>query len=209
MSKPVILIGNGGHAGVLTDILLQQHRPIIGFTSPKKQKNSFGIDYLGTDEIVDSYNRLDIELVLCIGSINIPYIRAKMFNQFKAKGYTFASVIDQSAIISPYTKLGEGIQIMKGAVTEPFVEIADNTIINTLSSINHDCKIGKHCHLSPGTTVSGNVKIGDLTHIGTGSTIIQNVQIGSEVLIGAGSVVLRSLRDKSKVFGVPAKEVKK
>lgn len=207
MNKPLILIGSGGHAAVLMDILLQQHRSIIGFTAPENQENRLGIPYLGTDEVIDSYNQLDVELVLCLGSTNIPYVRAQMFNQFKEKGYKFASVIHESAVISPYTILGEGVQIMAGTVTEAFAEIADNTIVNTSSSINHDCRVGKHCHIAPGTTLSGNVIVGDLTHIGTGSTVIQNVQIGSRVLIGAGSLVLRTIKDNRKAFGVPAKEV--
>lgn len=207
MSKPVILIGNGGHAAVLTEILLQHKRTIIGFTAPENQENRYGIPYLGPDYVIDSYNPIDIDLVLCIGSINVSPIRQLIFNNYKEKEYTFTSVIHQSAVISTYASLGEGVQIMAGSVIEAFASIADNTIVNTSSSINHDCRIGKHCHISPGTTLSGNVTIGDLTHIGTGATVIQNVQIGSQVLIGAGSLVLRSIKDKSKAFGVPAKEV--
>lgn len=206
-NKPVILIGNGGHASVLTDILLQQKRFIIGFTAPDNQKNRFGIPYLGSDDVIDTYNKNDINLVLGLGTIAVSTVRASMFQKFKEKGYTFSSVIHQSAVISPYCMLGEGVQVMAGTVIEAFVEIADNTIINTSSSVNHDCRIGKHCHIAPGTTLSGSVTVGDLTHIGTGSMVIQNVQIGSQVLIGAGSLVLQSLGDNRKAFGVPAKEV--
>ncbi|WP_188114533.1 acetyltransferase [Paenibacillus sp. B2(2019)] len=207
MSKPVILIGNGGHAAVITDILLQQKRSIMGFTAPEKQENRFGLSYLGTDKVIDSYNISDIELVLCLGSIGVPYIRADIFQQFKTKGYTFSSVIHRNAIISPYSKLGEGVQIMASAVIESFASVADNTIINTSSSINHDCSVGSSCHIAPGVTLSGSVIVGDLTHIGAGSTIIQNVQIGSQVIIGAGSLVLQTIKDRSKAYGTPAKEV--
>jgi len=206
-NKPVILIGNGGHASVLTEILLLKNYSVIGFTAPEHQDNLYGIPYLGTDDEIEKYDNEEIELVLGIGSVNVSSIREKLFNQFKDKGYTFSSVIHQNAIISTYAILNEGVQIMAGAVIEAFAEIADNTIINTSSSINHDCRIGKHCHISPGATLSGNVTVGDLTHIGTGSTIIQNVQIGSRVLIGAGSLVLQNIKDYSKAFGVPAKEV--
>nr|WP_205516929.1 acetyltransferase [Paenibacillus sp. SYP-B3998] len=203
-NKPVILIGNGGHAAVLTDILLQQHRSIIGFTAPEDQENRFGLPYLGNDDAINSFNNAHIELVLCLGTIGA---RAKIFQQFKEKDYTFSSVIHQSSVTSPYSTLGEGIQVMANTVIETFVIVADNTIINTSASINHDCRIGRHCHIAPGATLSGNVTVGDFTHIGAGSTVIQNVQIGSQVLIGAGSLVLKTLKDGSKAFGVPAKEV--
>lgn len=207
MNKPVILIGNGGHASVLTDILLQENRSIIGFTAPEKQKNRFGFPYLGDDQIIDSYNSDDIELVLGLGSINVTHVRADIFNEFKQKGYRFASIIHRSAVVSPFSILGEGVQLLGGTVTEAFSEIADNTIVNTSTSINHDCRIGKHCHISPGSTLSGGVIVGEKTHIGTGATVIQYVEIGSQVLIGAGSLILHSIKDNSKAFGVPAKEV--
>lgn len=206
-NKPVILIGNGGHAAVLTDILLQKNHPIIGFTAPEYQENRFGLPYIGTDEIIGTYSCTDIELVLCLGSVSMSTTRKRIFNRLKEKGYRFASVIHQSAVISTYATLGEGVQIMANSVIEAFAKIADNTIINTSSSINHDCRIGKHCHIAPGTILSGSVNVGDVTHIGTGSAVIQDVQIGSHVLIGAGSLVLQSIKDNSKAFGVPAKEV--
>lgn len=207
MNKPVIIIGNGGHSIVLIDILLKQKRTIIGFTAPGNQENRLGITYLGTDDIIYSFGKNDIELVLGLGSINVSNVRAKIFSEFKEKGYTFSNVIHPSAIISPYSTVGEGVQIMAGTVTEAFSEIADNTIINTSAIINHDCRIGKHCHIAPGSTLSGNVTVGDLTLVGTGSTVIQNVQIGSQVLIGAGALVLYDIKNNSKAFGVPAKEV--
>ncbi len=206
-NKPIIMIGNGGHAAVLTEILLQQNRKIMGFTAPDGGNNRFGLPYLGPDEFIYTIKANDIDLVLGIGTVDNSSKRSEMFTLFKQRGYTFASVFHESAIISPHAKLGEGLQILENVVIQPFADIADNTIINTSSIISHDCRIGSHCHIAPGAVLSGNVKIGNMTHIGTGSTIIQNVRIGKNVLIGAGSLVLKSISDNSKAFGSPAKEV--
>ncbi|MGG3563599.1 acetyltransferase [Neobacillus rhizosphaerae] len=206
-NKPIIMIGNGGHASVLTEILLQQKRNIKGFTAPKDQENRFNLPYLGEDKVIYKYNPDEIELVLGIGSINVSRKREEIFNQYKQQGFFFASVIHNSAIISPTVKTGEGLQIMANVVIQPFVEIDDNTIINTSTSIDHESRIGKHCHLAPGSTLSGNVSIGNSTHVGTGSIFIQNVKIGNNVLIGAGSLVITSINDNCKAYGVPAKEV--
>lgn len=207
MNKPVILIGNGGHAAVLAEILIESGREIIGFTAPEKQQNRYCIPYIGTDEAIKTYSSKKIELVLGLGSVTVSNIRMDIFNEFNQEGFTFTSVIHKSAIISPYANLGEGVQIMAGVILQSFAKIADNTIINTASSIDHDCFIGGHCHIAPGVTFSGGVNIGDSTHIGTGTTVIQNVRIGSHVLIGAGSLVLNDIRDHCKAFGVPTKEV--
>jgi sugar O-acyltransferase (sialic acid O-acetyltransferase NeuD family) len=207
MNKPIILIGNGGHSAVLTEILLQQNRTIIGFTATELQENRLGLSYLGTDDIISTFHTTDIELVLGIGSVNVSSLRATIFNHFKQKGYTYASVIHEKAIVSPYAHLGEGVQLMAGSIIQSFTTIADNTIVNTSSSVDHDCYIGSHCHIAPGSTLSGSITVGSGTHIGAGVVIIQNVTIGSQVLIGAGSLVLKSVNDYGKVYGVPAKEV--
>lgn len=204
---PVIIIGNGGHAKVLVDILLSQKRHIIGFTTPSKEDNPYDIPYIGNDEAIISYSPEEVELVNALGSTRNMTARKRVYNFFRLEGYTFTRVISPNSIISKHVDLGEGVQIMAGAVVQPFVNIADNTIINTAVSIDHDCIVGQHCHIAPGTTMSGAVTVGDSTHIGTGTTIIQNVDIGSNVLVGAGSVVLNDIKNGRKAYGVPAKEV--
>ncbi|MCJ8007607.1 acetyltransferase [Lederbergia wuyishanensis] len=198
-NRPVIIIGNGGHAGVLTEILIQQNRTIIGFTAPEKQGNRFGISYLGSDEIINTYDCEEIELILGIGSVNVTEIRAIKFKEFKEKGFNFATVIHESSIISPSAILGEGVHVMAGSVIQSFVNISDNTIINTSSSIDHDSYIGKHSHIAPGAILSGGVKVGELSHIGAGSIIIQNIQIGSHVMVRAGVLVKQHVPDHSKI----------
>lgn len=207
MNKPLIILGNGGHASVLTEILLAQEYRIIGFTTPTCEYNHFGLNYLGTDEIIYKYNPAEVELVLGIGMLKPSSSREKMFIHFKESGYSFNSVIHPSAIISPSAQLSEGVQIMAGVIIQTCATIADNTIVNTGAIIDHDSQIGAHVHIAPGTKISGAVQIGNSTHIGTGTTIIQGIHIGEKCLIGAGAVVVKNIADNVKAFGVPAKEV--
>lgn len=207
MNKPIIIIGNGGHASVLAEILLAQGEKILGFTAPTIEKNFFSLPYLGIDEIIQNYQVSDVELVLGLGMIQPTPLREKIFNHFRDKGYQFKSVIHPSAIIAPSVKLGHGIQIMAGAIVQTNTTIADNTIINTGALIDHDCHIGPQIHIAPGTKISGNVHIQEGTHIGTGATIIQGIHIGTNCLIGAGAVVVKNIKNNVKAFGVPAKEV--
>lgn len=82
MSKPVIILGNGGHAAVLTEVLLMLDRDILGFTAPEYQGNHYSIPYLGTDECIDQYSPNEVELVLGIGTVHINQIREKIYKQF-------------------------------------------------------------------------------------------------------------------------------
>lgn len=201
------MLGNGGHASVLTEILLAHGKEIIGFTAPAAEENHFGLAYLGTDDVILQYKPIEVELVLGLGMLGPLSVREKIFHWLKEQGYSFSSVIHPSAIISSSVKLGKGAQIMAGAIIQTSVIVADNTIINTGAIIDHDCKIGAHVHIAPGTKISGAVQIGNSTHIGTGTTIIQGIEIGDGCLIGAGSVVVKNIKSYAKAFGVPAKEV--
>ncbi|MFP3917202.1 acetyltransferase [Lysinibacillus telephonicus] len=207
MNKPIIILGNGGHSSVLTEILIAQNREIIGFTSPQKEENQFDLPYLGQDEVIFQFDSKEIELVLGIGSVAVTAIRQNLFHHFNKENYIFSNVIHPSAIIAPSVKLGRGIQIMAGVIIQTNTFIDDNTIVNTGSKIDHDCYIGSHVHIAPGTTISGGVKIGASSHIGAGSTIIQQIDIGSGCLIGAGSVVVKNIGNRVKAIGVPAREV--
>lgn len=207
MSKLLIIIGNGGHASVLTETLLAQGEKIIGFTAPNEEVNAFQLCYLGKDDAVLQYDPHEIELVLGIGMVGPNSLRAKIYEYFAQLGYQFKSIIHPTAIIAPTVILGKGVQMMAGTIAQTNVKIADNTIINTGAQLDHDCLIGQHVHIAPGTVLSGAVTIGEGTHIGTSATIIQNVTIGQHCLIGAGAVVIRDIADNKVAYGVPAKEV--
>ncbi|MFC4768239.1 acetyltransferase [Effusibacillus consociatus] len=210
MSLPVIVLGGGGHAKVLLDTLLIQNISVLGFTDPKPEvvlNHVLGIQFLGNDDVVGDYHPDSLGLVNGLGSLRVPVARKRLFDQFKDRGYSFASVIHPSAVIARDVVLSEGIQIMAGAVIQPGSSIGKNTIINTKASVDHDCVIGEHAHLAPGVTLSGGVHVGDGVHIGTGATVIQGVRIGNNSIIGAGALVLKEVPEGVTVVGVPAKEV--
>lgn len=205
-NQPIIIIGNGGHAKVLTECLLLQNRKIIGFLDKVDSINQYGIPYLGDDSKINTYNPKHIQLVNGIGSTSNLKLRKEIFLKFKQMGFEFTTVIHPSSIISTYSLVSEGVQILAGAILQPFSKIGQNSIINTKASIDHDCIIGGHCHIAPGVCISGNVIVKDESHIGTGACIIQNITIGKRAVIGAGSVVLNDISDGKKAYGVPCKE---
>lgn len=208
MNKPVIIIGNGGHATVLVEILIAQEKEIIGYTDLKEEQSVVNLKYLGTDDVItEGYDAEKVELVLGLGTVSASVTRKNLFEYFESRGFKFASIIHPTAILSPSTKIGQGVQILSGVILQANVSICDNSIINTGSIIDHDCHIGKHVHIAPGATLSGGVQIGDNCHIGVGTSIIQSVSIGNETTIGAGSVVVKDIGIGKTAYGVPAKEV--
>ena len=192
MSKPLIIIGSGGHASVLVDAIFLLKRKIIGATTINDAKKKFPVEIIGNDDVLEKYFPAEIELVNGLGQLPNSNLREKIFRTYKSMNYNFMTLIHPGAIIATNVKLSEGVQIMAGAVIQSGVIIGSNSIINTKVSIDHDSTIGKNCHIAPGVTICGNVNIEDNSFIGAGSTIIQNLHIPESSIIPAGTVLIKT-----------------
>ena len=212
MSLPVLVLGGGGHAKVLIDALLATSIVVAGIIDPDPLLTGarvLGVPVLGGDAVVKEFPSGEVLLVNGLGSVALPLRRKQLFEQFKEQGYRFATVIHPSAVISSYAEMGEGVQVMAGALIQAGCRIGINAIINTRASVDHDCIIGDHVHVAPGATLSGGVVIGNISHIGTAATVVQGIRIGEASIVGAGAVVLKNVSAGTTVVGVPAKVIGK
>lgn len=211
-SQSLLILGAGGHASVLVDILLRHERKILGIVSPDKgsDRRVFnGLKRYGSDDDVSLFSKDSILLVNGIGSLPKNSLRSQLYQQFDMKGYQFETVIAQSAIVSEYAELGQGVQIMERAIINSGAKIGNNTIINTGAIIEHDCIIGAHNHIAPGVVLSGQVVTAEHVHIGTGANIMQCVSIGDHTVIGMGAAVYKNVPSGHIVYGCRMKMSKK
>lgn len=203
MNKPVIVLGAGGHASVLVDMLRQLEVDILGIVSKEKPSENgifSGIPWYKNDEDVLIFDKSTVLLVNGIGSMPGNEIRYKVHSKFKQLGYGFYSVISPKAIVSSFITLAEGIQIMPGCIVNTNVSVGEATILNSGAIIEHDCKIGNHNHIAPGAVLSGSVITEDFVHIGTGAQVIQGMRIGERTLVGAGATVTRNLDSNKTLY---------
>jgi UDP-perosamine 4-acetyltransferase len=212
--KEIILLGAGGHASVVLNILKQYDNiDIIGFTDlnyPALKKYK-GHKILGTDKkLSDIYkNNQATHAFISLGSTCNNQLRKNLFNIIIDLGYKSLNIIHKNSVIAENIKLGTGNLISSGVNINPDVIIGNNNIINTGSIIEHGTKIGDHVHVAPGSILAGNVKVGNLSHIGLGARVIEGINIGKNCLIGAGAVIIEDVPDNSVVVGVPGEIIKK
>lgn len=207
---PHIVVGGGGHARVLIMALRQLRVDVVGVTDadPARHGESVAdVPVLGGDDALADYDRSCVLLVNGIGSTGDATPRRAAFARLRENGFRFASVVHPAAFCEEGGTLGEGVQVMAGAVVQTGTRIGANTIVNTRAAIDHDCLIGAHCHVAPGAVLAGGATVGRGSHIGAGATVIQEIAIGAGALVAAGSVVVEDVCPGVVVAGVPAREI--
>lgn len=146
--------------------------------------------------------------VVCIGGEH-GYARFKTSEKLKEKGIKPLSLVSKYGLLDKLDSCGEGIQVMPGAIAHKFTSIGRQCILNTNSTVDHECKLGDGVHVMGGASIAGRVEIGDFSTVGTNATILPNIVIGKNVYIGAGAVVTKNVEDHTVVVGVPAKPINK
>ncbi|MNW44198.1 putative acetyltransferase EpsM [compost metagenome] len=203
----VVVIGGGGHAKVVIDILQSADTyEIVGFTDNSDQQSCLcGVPYLGNDTVLpELLNKGVSSFIVGLGDNKI---RKILFEKIRTAGFMPVNAISPFAHISPHAKIGQGVAVMAGAVVNPCVIIKDNVIVNTLSGIDHDCVIESHAHIAPGTSLTGCVSVGEGAFVGAGSKIVPGIKIGEWSIIGAGAVVISDILPEITVAGVPAHKI--
>ena len=176
MNKKVVIIGAGGHAKVISEIVELNGDMLIGFLDDTKKESKVIGTTNDINKILNSDN--DIKFIIGIGNNKV---RNDIFKAHPQIDYYTA--IHPRAVISKSAIIGKGSAIMANAVINANSIIDENCIINTGTIVEHDCKIENGAHLSYRVTVGSESKIGE------GVLIDRNVKINDYEKISIGEIV--------------------
>lgn len=197
---PLILFGAGGHGKVVADAAAGSWR-VLGFIDDARTGEHGGYPILGTQKALE---KLKKEGAHCIVSIGDCAARAKVQQMLEDMGFSLATVIHPSAVVSKSARIGAGSAILAQVSVGPDAVLGKGCVVNTCASVDHDCAVGDYTHIAPGAHVAGGVTIGAQTFVGIGSSVREYCSIGSHVIVGAGAAVVTDFGDAVTVLGVPA-----
>lgn len=209
----VLVIGAGGHAKVVVELLRALQRRVHGLTDMNPHLvNSFieGVPVIGDDSIIESMSPREIVLANGLGAV--PKVRdlsepnpgtgprRRVFQKLSSI-FCFPALIHPSAVVAATAKVAEGAQIMARVLLQPSSAIGRNAIVNSSASIDHDCYVGDHAFIAPGVTLCGNVRVGAGAFIGAGAIILPDISIGENAIVAAGTVLRRDVAQNAAIFG--------
>ena len=107
-----------------------------------------------------------------------------------------------SVVIGNNVEIGANTTIDRGTIED--TTIGDNTKIDNLVMIGHNCRVGKGCLIVSQVGIAGSCVIGDRVVMAGQAGLADHIKIGDDSLIAAKAGVTKSFPAKSIVVGAPA-----
>ena len=193
-SKKLVIIGAGGHAKSVIDIIEELGSwKIIGLIGREneKQKQVSGYRVIGTDKDLQLIRKVCNYAFIGIGQIKNCGPRVSVAKELEKLHFKMPAIKAKSAYISKRAIIGKGTLVGHGTIINSGALIGENTIINSGAIIEHDSKIGDYTHISTGTIVNGGAIVEKMSFIGSNSMVREGVTVPECSIIRAGSIVMK------------------
>lgn len=213
MTVRLAVIGAGGHARVVADIVLSISTlapgsiELAGFIAPAGH-GWLDIPVLGDDTALPAFvseGRIT-HFILGVGTVRGGnHLREQLAESAIAAGACPFTAIHPSAVVGRDVVVASGTAIMAMAVIGPGAQVSSHAIINTGAVIDHDCVIEAFAHIAPGAVLAGDVRVGRNAMIGVGASARQGVRVGGGATVGAGAVIVKDIDAGVTASGCPAR----
>jgi sugar O-acyltransferase (sialic acid O-acetyltransferase NeuD family) len=200
--RDAVMIGGGGHAMSCLDAADARHLHFVGYVSPARD-DRLPLPWLGGDEALPELAR-DGRTLAFLG-VGDNARRHALGEQVAELGFELATVIADTARVSPHATVAPGAAVLHGALIGPRSVIGTGAVVNTAASVDHDCTVAEFAHVAPGTHLAGGVHIGTGAFAGVGVSVIPEIHVGDWAVVGAGAVVITDVPSRETVVGAPAR----
>jgi sugar O-acyltransferase (sialic acid O-acetyltransferase NeuD family) len=191
--KPLLLLGSGGHARSLIDLIEAEGQWCIhGLVGLPEQVGAtvLGCPVIGTDADLPSLRVACTAAVLAIGQLPDPAPRQRLAALLLQLGFHCPVLISPHAVVSRHARLGSGTVVAHGAIVNAGAVVGAHCILNSRALIEHDVQLGDHCHVSTGALLNGSVQLGPGSFIGSGAMLREGLQLPAGTVISAGKRVM-------------------
>ena len=191
--KPLLMLGCGGHARSLIDLVETEGQwRIQGLLGLPEQVGTsvMGYQVIGTDADLGSLRDTCPSAVLAIGQLPDAAPRRRLATLLDRLDFHCPILISPHSVVSQHAQLGAGTVVGHGAIVNAGAVVGSHCTLNTRALIEHDVQIGDHCHVSTGALVNGGAQLGPGCFIGSGAMLREGLQLPAGTVISAGKRVM-------------------
>lgn len=205
--RPLIILGTGGNAGDLIDIVdaLPRDWRLAGFLDDARPAGAVHLGALVLGRLADAARFADAMFVNAIGSPASFRARPAILAATGLPPERFAILVHAGAGVSRHARIGPGSAVNFGASVAAGVIVGQHVTIGPGAIVGHDTVIGDHAMIAPGAVISGGVRVGRAAYVGAACALRQQICIGDGALVGMGAVVLSDVPAGTVVVGNPAR----
>ena len=161
----ITLIGDGGHAAVLRDLI-----------NLRKRMDKTFADAEGT--------------IIAVGNN-----RDRAREAAERQGTTYTYLVHPTASVASSALIGMGTVIMAGAVVQARAVIGAHCILNTGCGVDHDSVLEDFVHIAPGANLCGSVRVGEGALVGVGVGVAPSAVIPPWVVLKARRLEIAPLNN--------------
>ena len=190
MREKIILIGGGGHAKSVIDVIEQEERfEIAGIVEKFTGESSAVLGYplIGTDDDLAKLRKEYKYALITIGQLRSNAVRVKLFKELKELNFILPTIVSPLAYLSKHAEVEEGTVLLHHALVNAGAKVGKNCIINSKALVEHDAVVEDHCHISTAAVVNGGVRVKANSFYGSNATSKEHIE--AEGFIKAGSVL--------------------
>lgn len=197
--KNLVIVGTGSFAELMYFYLTHfDERKAVAFAVEEAYRSDtrfLGFPVCLLERIDKFYPPEENDVLLAIGAKDMNQLRERIFRLCKAKGYTIASFVHPTCVISPDAQIGEGNIFLENVLVQPFVKIGNGNLFWDNIAITHNEVIGNFNTISGGVGLSGFTRVGNNCYLGKYSMVFDKVTIADYTLVGAGAYVKRDTQE--------------
>lgn len=200
MSK-VVIVGAGKIADEAYYYLTNDsEHEVVAFTVDREWVGAgekLGRPVVPFDDVEAAYPPSEFRMFVAIGYQDLNRLRARKYEEAKAKGYALISYVSSKASNFGDVPIGDNCFILEFATLQPCSSVGSNVFIWSGNHIGHHARIGDHCYVAGSVVISGSTVVEPYCFFGVNSTIGHEVRVGADSFIGAGSLITKDVAPKS------------
>ena len=213
---PVVILGAGGYAKVVFEILsTHSDLNVIGCTdkalglSERSPGEEAALPILGDDDVLPDLaaKYFGLRAVIALGP-ELVEARRRLIRILDLENISPITARHRTAVISTTAKLGAGTVARAGSIVSAGTTVGRHCILSLGASIDHDSRLGDNVFVGQGAKISSYAEIADHVVVEMGAKINSRVQVGEGARITGSAFVNTDVPDHAVVVGAPGRVVR-